>query len=69
MSFIDVLELCLRIINVMVSKKEKKEKLELQLYEFARKFSKNAVDENSKHRQEYKRLRQQLKKERKTRED
>ena len=61
MKFIDILEIILRFIEFALADKDKQEKLKLQMYEFARKFNKTAVDSNFKHRHEYRNLRRRLK--------
>lgn len=52
-----------QLLDLLLKDKTRRDQLKLQMYEFAKKFDKSAIDQNEKLRDEYKRMVDALNKE------
>lgn len=57
-----IVDIAMKIVGLFLDDKAKRDKLKLQMYEFAKQFDKNAIDRNEKLRAEYKRMKDELEK-------
>lgn len=55
-----LINVILGLINWIIKDKQRRDELTMQMYEFARRFDLDAVDANAKHRDEYRRLKEEL---------
>ncbi len=55
-----VIEVACQLISVFISDSARRNKLKLQMYEFAKKYDRDVIDGNDKLRQEYARIKAEL---------
>lgn len=57
-----VIEVVCQIIGLVITDQARRNKLKLQMYEFAKKYDKDVIEGNQKLREEYARMREELEK-------
>lgn len=55
-----IFDIALRLIKFAITSQEQRDRMKLQMYEFARRFDIDAVEKNAKHREEYRSLKDAL---------
>lgn len=64
-----IIDIFAKLLDLFLTNQETRNRLKMQMYEFARRFDIDAVDGNAKYREEYKKLKEELAKKEKERQD